>query len=160
MWIEVLYWWNSISGAFFLYPYLDDTNKTVKYFAFDTHEQKSLFEKLLKISWIWPKTWYTLTMTPPSLLKEAIDTGDISALTALPGIWAKTAKRIIVELQSKLETSLIFTQEQEKQKKNIIKTLHAMWYDKTRIAETLHTYTLPIQKDTLQDVILRVIQRL
>jgi len=99
-------------------------------------------------------------MTPPSLLKEAIDTGDISALTALPGIWAKTAKRIIVELQSKLETSLIFTQEQEKQKKNIIKTLHAMWYDKTRIAETLHTYTLPIQKDTLQDVILRVIQRL
>jgi len=25
-------------------------------------------------------------MTPPSLLKEAIDTGDISALTALPGI--------------------------------------------------------------------------
>jgi Holliday junction resolvasome RuvABC DNA-binding subunit len=50
--IQISYAGNQKSGNFFLYPYLDEKKKTIFYFAFDTAEQKQLFEALLKISGI------------------------------------------------------------------------------------------------------------
>ncbi|MDR0860760.1 MAG: hypothetical protein LBO09_07505 [Candidatus Peribacteria bacterium] len=50
--IQVSYAGKQTTGDFFLYPHLDDTKKTVFYFAFDTPAQKQLFESLLKISGI------------------------------------------------------------------------------------------------------------
>ena len=48
--IQVAYAGGQSQGEFFLYPYLDDQKKSVFYFAFDTREQKSNFEQMLKIS--------------------------------------------------------------------------------------------------------------
>ncbi|MDR2541713.1 MAG: hypothetical protein LBD11_08495 [Candidatus Peribacteria bacterium] len=50
--IQINYAGKQTTGDFFLYPHLDDTKKTVVYFAFDTPAQKQLFESLLKISGI------------------------------------------------------------------------------------------------------------
>ncbi|MDR3169623.1 MAG: hypothetical protein LBU27_08010 [Candidatus Peribacteria bacterium] len=52
MGIQISYAGSQKSGDFFLYPYLDEKKKTILYFAFDTAEQKQLFEALLKISGI------------------------------------------------------------------------------------------------------------
>ncbi len=43
--IEATYEWNQTSETkdFFLYPYMDDNKKTIAYFAFDTHEKKTVF---------------------------------------------------------------------------------------------------------------------
>jgi Holliday junction resolvasome RuvABC DNA-binding subunit len=48
--IQIQYLGAKNQGEFFLYPYLDDNKKTIIYFCFDTAEQKTLFESLLKIN--------------------------------------------------------------------------------------------------------------
>jgi hypothetical protein len=48
--IEITYAGAKKEGEYFLFPYLDDNRKSVFYFAFDTMEQKSMFEDMLKIS--------------------------------------------------------------------------------------------------------------
>lgn len=50
--IEVVYQGTLRKGEFFLFPYMDDTQKTIRYFAFDTYDQKHLFLTLFKINGI------------------------------------------------------------------------------------------------------------
>ena len=45
-----------------------------------------------------------LSGTNPEEFKNQIIAGDVKSLTVIPGIGAKTAKRIIVELKEKFET--------------------------------------------------------
>ena len=48
--IQVHYLGKQNQGEFFLYPYIDDNKKTIFYYCFDTIEQKTMFEALLKIN--------------------------------------------------------------------------------------------------------------
>jgi Holliday junction resolvasome RuvABC DNA-binding subunit len=50
--IQVAYAGNTQEGTFFLFPYRDDNRKTISYYAFDTIEQRDMFETVLKISGI------------------------------------------------------------------------------------------------------------
>ena len=50
--IQVTYDGPTDQHDFFVYPHLDDTAKTIRYYAFATASDKSLFEKLLKVSGI------------------------------------------------------------------------------------------------------------
>jgi Holliday junction resolvasome RuvABC DNA-binding subunit len=65
---------------------LDDNKKTIIYFAFDTVEQKQLFESLLKINGIGTKTAFTIAQYGKSALKKAVQTMDIKFFQAIPGI--------------------------------------------------------------------------
>ena len=57
---------------------------------------------LIGISGIGPKLANTiLSGILPGDLKEKIISGDITALTSVPGVGSKTAKRIIIELKDK-----------------------------------------------------------
>jgi hypothetical protein len=48
--IQASYLGTQSEGTFFLYPYIDDNKKTIVYYAFDSADQKALFENMLKIS--------------------------------------------------------------------------------------------------------------
>lgn len=50
--IDIQYNGTQKKGTWFLFPYMDDNNKTIHYFAFDTIEQKTVFEQMMKISGI------------------------------------------------------------------------------------------------------------
>ena len=75
-WIQVLYSGSQTQWDFFIYPYFDDQRKTFGYFAFDTLEQKTSFESLLKISWVWPKTAFQIVQFPWKEIKDAVDNLD------------------------------------------------------------------------------------
>ena len=82
--IQIHYLGKQNQGEFFLYPYIDDTKKTIAYYAFDTMEQKKTFETLLKISGVGPKTAFQISQLPKENLQQALKNVDIKFFQAIP----------------------------------------------------------------------------
>ncbi len=71
-------------------------------YGFLTKEERDLFELLITISGVGPKTAINLLgRLPPDRLAEAIAKHDIAALSSVPGIGKKSAERLIIELKGK-----------------------------------------------------------
>ena len=71
-------------------------------YGFIDVEEKNTFHLLISISGVGPKLALTiLSGVEPKDLKLSIINGDIKALTRIPGVGTKTAKRMIVELKEK-----------------------------------------------------------
>jgi Holliday junction DNA helicase RuvA len=72
-------------------------------FAFQTTDERELFEVLITVNGIGPKNALAiLSAHTPGALRRAVVTEDVDALTAVPGIGKKSAARIVLELKSKL----------------------------------------------------------
>jgi Holliday junction DNA helicase RuvA len=72
-----------------------------------SQREKDLFLQLIGISGIGPKAALSiLAAYPVKQIKAAIIQEDVSLLTQVSGIGAKTAKRIILELREKLKEAL------------------------------------------------------
>ena len=77
-------------------------------YGFKDGDEQELFFNLNLISGIGPRSAMNiLSGTNPMEFKSRIIDGDVKSLTVIPGIGAKTAKRIIVELKEKFETDVI-----------------------------------------------------
>lgn len=75
-------------------------------FGFSKVEERHLFENLISVSGIGPNTGrMILSSMTPDELQTAIVTGNVSALKSIKGIGPKTAQRMILELQDKLNKS-------------------------------------------------------
>ena len=85
-----------------LYTYLHVREDTLDLYGFHSMLEREVFLLLIGISGIGPKLAITiLSGMLPDHLKDKIISGDIIALTSIPGVGAKTAKRIIIELKDK-----------------------------------------------------------
>jgi Holliday junction DNA helicase RuvA len=97
------------------YLKLGDLNETVELFiythvtdlslyGFSTEDEREIFLKLISISGIGPKiSLNILSGIEASDLEDAIRRSDVTRISLIPGIGKKTALRIAVELQEKLE---------------------------------------------------------
>ncbi len=75
----------------------------VSIFGFNTLEELKMFELLISVSGVGAKTALTmLASCEPSEFALAVISEDIKTLTAIPGIGAKSAQRIILELKDKI----------------------------------------------------------
>ena len=82
--------------------YLHVREDMMDLYGFADRKERNTFHLLISISGIGPKLALTiLSGIDPLKLKDRIVAGDVTALTAIPGVGAKTAKRIIVELKEK-----------------------------------------------------------
>ena len=85
-----------------LHTYLHVREDTLDLYGFSSILEREVFVLLIGISGIGPKLAITiLSGMLPGQLKDKIISGDITALTSIPGVGAKTAKRIIIELKDK-----------------------------------------------------------
>jgi holliday junction DNA helicase RuvA len=76
---------------------------TLDLFGFLDDTSHKLFEKLITVSGVGPKSALgVLGVAPAEKLVEAISSGDISYLTKVSGIGKKTAEKILLELKDKL----------------------------------------------------------
>jgi holliday junction DNA helicase RuvA len=72
-------------------------------FGFATEEERRLFKLLLSVSGIGPKLAQSiLSGMNANELGSHLRAGNVSALTAIPGIGKKTAERMVVELRDKI----------------------------------------------------------
>ena len=86
-----------------LYTWLSVRDDAMELFGFATEDEKRLFERLISVSGIGPKTALgVLSSMPFKDLTLAIVMGDTNALSRAPGIGKKTASRIALELKDKL----------------------------------------------------------
>ncbi len=73
-------------------------------YGFASQDEKDMFLKLIGISGIGPKlALNVLSGIAPEDLAEAVRTSDVARISLVPGIGKKTALRITMELQDKLE---------------------------------------------------------
>jgi Holliday junction DNA helicase RuvA len=85
-----------------IYTHLSDS--ALALYGFSTEAEKDIFLKLIAVSGIGPKlAMNILSGIEPADLAEAVRTGDVARLCLIPGIGKKTALRIAMELQDKLE---------------------------------------------------------
>jgi Holliday junction DNA helicase RuvA len=74
-------------------------------YAFLKREERDLFEILIGLSGIGPKSALNLlSHLDPASFRKAIQNQDIARLNKVPGIGKKTAERLIVELKGHLST--------------------------------------------------------
>lgn len=72
-------------------------------FGFKDENDLFLFEKLISVSGIGPKSALSmLSLHSPSSVADAVERGDAATLSHTPGIGKKTAEKIIIELKGKL----------------------------------------------------------
>ena len=84
--------------------YLHVKDDILDLYGFKDLSERSLFKYLNMVSGIGPRSAMNiLSGTNPEEFKNQIVAGDVKSLTVIPGIGAKTAKRIIVELKEKFE---------------------------------------------------------
>lgn len=159
--IETNYLWTTSDWAFFLYPHLDDNKKTIIYFAFDTVVQKNAFEDLLKINGIWTKTAFQIVQLPREQLQNAIKTLDVKFFQSIPGIWPKTAKKILLEMKGSFDIQDVQKMDiDQKLYKDIVKSLKGFGYDGEKIKSILQSYPEKITKTNMAEVIKRVISQI
>jgi len=73
-------------------------------YGFATREERVCFEALLGAHGVGPALALAiLSVHGPAALREVIATQDVSALCLVPGVGNKTAARLLVELQSRLD---------------------------------------------------------
>lgn len=71
-------------------------------FGFASQEEKLLFETLLSVSGVGPKTALVITSASTNEIRKAVEEGDVSFFAAFPRVGKKLAQKIIIELKSKL----------------------------------------------------------
>ena len=87
-----------------LHTYLQVKEDALTLFGFSTREERHLFEHLISVSNVGPRTALTvMSSATADAIASAIVSGDERTLSSIPGIGAKTAARLVLELKGKLQ---------------------------------------------------------
>ncbi len=92
----------SSEAYFFIHTHVREDS--LELYGFLDREELGLFEMLINVSGIGPKSAVALLgVVNVETLKKAVGSGDIAYLTKVSGIGKKTAEKIIIELRDKME---------------------------------------------------------
>ena len=126
-----------------LVTYLNVREDALDLYGFKNDSERNLFLMLISISGIGPKLAVSiLSGLELEELKSNILSGDIKSLTSIPGVGAKTAKRIIIELKDKLSntttTELGFEDDfASKISKDVLSALVGLGYSESMATEVI-----------------------
>lgn len=136
---------NNESVELFIHTHM--TDNSLDLYGFFTEEEKDIFLKLISISGIGPKIALNiLSGIGVSDLEDAIQHSDITRLSLIPGIGKKTAMRIALELQEKLEMKeKVLGQKEFPEKEDLMSALVNMGFRRKEvdrvIDETIKEHT-------------------
>lgn len=131
-----------------LFIYTHVTDNSLSLFGFATEEEKKTFLKLITISGIGPKLALNiLSGIEASDLEDAIRRSDVARISLIPGIGKKTAMRIALELQEKLDKKeKVFETKGSQEKEDIISALMNLGFRRKEVErivdDTIKTLTL------------------
>ena len=126
-----------------LITYLNVREDALDLYGFKNDSERNLFLMLISISGIGPKLAVSiLSGVEIEELKSNILSGDIKSLTSIPGVGAKTAKRIIIELKDKLSktttTELGFEDDYSSNiSKDVLSALVGLGYSESTATEVI-----------------------
>ena len=132
-----------------VHTYMKVREDDISLFGFNTNEELRMFELLLSVSGIGAKTAITiLSNISPSSFALAVISNDVASLKKLPGIGAKSAQRVILELKDKLKTEECINNKENIDKINValedddkvseaVSALQVLGYSKKEIERAL-----------------------
>ena len=89
-----------------VYTHYHVREDNISLYGFLSNEELKMFELLLGVSGVGAKSAISiLSNISPSSFALAVITNDIAKLISLPGLGAKTAQRIVLELKDKLKST-------------------------------------------------------
>ena len=146
------------SAQIFIEQIIRETENTL--YGFKSLDDKLLFEKLLSVSGIGPKSALAIMAAENSKgLAVAIENGEIGYLTKFPGIGKKTASQIVLDLKGKLgelepgQTSLLDDAVISNELSDALLALEALGYtsrDVEKIKPKLAAENLPKAEDYIK----------
>jgi Holliday junction DNA helicase RuvA len=90
-----------------VHTYLYVREDEISLFGFESPAEKKAFELLITVSGVGPKVALAaLSTLSPEDLAAAVSAEDVGMISSVPGIGAKTAQRIILDLKDKLGVGL------------------------------------------------------
>lgn len=118
-----------------LYTYQHVREDAITLFGFETMEAYEVFMRLISVKGVGPKIALgMLGVCSPRQMIEAIETNDVKMLKSLPGIGAKTAQQIVLDLKGKLvEESTAVQAEENKELSDALEALKALGYRSAEI---------------------------
>lgn len=108
-------------------------------FGFSTEDELNLFELLLGVSGIGPKTALGIMDRGSNAIRQAIIASDVEFFTAVPRLGKKNAQKIIIELKGKLGSSaeLDLSAEENQDTNQVISALMSMGFDRKEAKEAI-----------------------
>ena len=96
------------SSSVFLYVHHHIREDAQTLFGFLHRDERATFEVLIATHGIGPALAVAILGThPPAALVDIVATGDLGALTLVPGVGKKTAERLLVELRNRLQLPML-----------------------------------------------------
>ncbi len=96
---------HEIGSKMELYTYFQVRDDAHILFGFESRNQKKLFEMLIGISGVGPKTGYgIISFAVEEELFDAVRSNDAQYFSRVPGLGKKTAMKIILELSTRLKS--------------------------------------------------------
>lgn len=139
------------AGEVKLYTYTYVKEDALSLFGFLTREELELFKMMLTVNGIGPKGALAILSTlSVDSLRFAILSGDAKSIAKAPGVGAKSAERLIIDLKDKihmedvipsgmsLENNAVMPQELPA-KKEAIEALTALGYSATDAVKAVHS---------------------
>lgn len=94
----------SIGTEVLLHTYFQVREDAMSLYGFLTRQDLGMFRQLIGVNGIGPKAALgILSVLKPDELRLAIVSGDAKAISKAPGVGAKTAQRVILDLKDKIE---------------------------------------------------------
>ena len=152
-----------------LLTYLNVREDIMELYGFFDNSERLLFKLLTSVNGIGPKSALNiLSGTNPNSFKKNIINGDISSLTSIPGIGAKTAKRIVIELKDKfidggesVELGFQLDSDEEGVIEDVIKVLLSLGYNRNSIDKAISEIaTKEVLKEDLEKIIKMTLKKL
>ena len=86
-----------------VYTYFHYTEAEMSLYGFENQSEQELFLRLISVKGLGPKTAMNmLAKATADRIVNAVESGDVSVLKSMPGIGAKTASQIVLDLKGKL----------------------------------------------------------
>jgi Holliday junction DNA helicase RuvA len=130
------------------WTYLAVRENAMDLYGFLSQGELSIFELLITVSGIGPKTALgILNSASVQSIERAVSSGDTSHLTKVGGIGKKVAEKIVLELKDKIQT-IAHSPESEKAMRDdsdVIEALKALGYKDTEAREVLKKLDKSIQ---------------
>ena len=99
---------NKIGEEVKLFTHLAVREDGIELFGFGSNEERSCFNQLITVSGIGPKAAINiLSAMTPDKFSLAVCTEDVKAISKAPGVGAKTAARIVLELKDKISKDMM-----------------------------------------------------
>lgn len=144
-----------------IYTHYHVREDDISLYGFKTNEELRMFELLISVSGVGAKSALTMISSiEPSEFAIAVISNDTSKLVKVPGIGAKTAARIVLELKDKLKNEQAMTKENKEVKMAIIdnetineaiSALQVLGYHKKEIEKVLEK--LDLKEMSLEEII-------